>query len=61
MIDKPLDMAKNARNNDKRLLDVLSLRHDPDNAVHIYLVDPILNLSAGGSELCGNLGDDGMR
>ena len=49
MIDKPLDMAKNARNNDKRVLDVLSLRHDPDNAVHIYLVDPILNLSAGGS------------
>src|SRR3954464_9389844 len=28
--DKPLDMAKSARNNDQRLLDVLSLRHKPD-------------------------------
>jgi hypothetical protein len=31
------------------LLDVLSLRHTPDNLVHIYLVNPIGNLSAGGS------------
>ncbi len=46
--DKPLDMAKSARNNDQRLLDVLSLRNKPDNAVHIYLVNPIENLSAGG-------------
>ncbi|MGY8631057.1 hypothetical protein RAD15_00995 [Bradyrhizobium sp. 14AA] len=49
LIDKPLDMEKNARNNDQRVLDVLSLRHAPDNAVHIYLVNPIPNLSAGGS------------
>ena len=49
LIDKPLDMAKSARNNDKRVLDVLSLRHAPDNAVHVYLVNPIQNLSAGGS------------
>jgi hypothetical protein len=49
VIDKPLDMAKSARNNDRRLLDVLSLRHAPDNLVHIYLVNPIENLSAGGS------------
>jgi hypothetical protein len=49
LIDKPLDMAKSARNNDQRLLDVLSFRHNPDNAVHIYLVNPIENLSAGGS------------
>ncbi|WFU44326.1 hypothetical protein QA640_18895 [Bradyrhizobium sp. CB82] len=49
LIDKPLDMAKSARNNDQRLLDVLSSRHDPDNAVHIYLVNPIENLAAGGS------------
>ena len=48
VIDKPLDMAKSARNNDQRLLDVLSLRHQPDNLVHIYLVNPIQNLSAGG-------------
>lgn len=47
--DKPLDMAKSARNNDQRLLDVLSFRHMPDNLVHIYLVNPIQNLSAGGS------------
>ena len=49
VIDKPLDMAKSARNNDQRLLDVLSLRHTPDNLVHIYLVNPIENLSAGGT------------
>ena len=49
VIDKPLDMAKSARNNDQRLLDVLSSRHQPDNLVHIYLVNPIENLSAGGS------------
>jgi len=48
VIDKPLDMAKSARNNDQRVLDVLSLRHKPDNLVHIYLVNPIENLSAGG-------------
>jgi hypothetical protein len=49
VVDKPLDIAKSARNNDRRLLDVLSLRHEPDNRVHIYLVNPIENLSAGGS------------
>lgn len=49
LIDKPLDMEKNARNNDQRVLDVLSLRHARDNAVHVYLVNPIPNLSAGGS------------
>jgi hypothetical protein len=48
VIDKPLDMAKSARNKDQRVLDVLSLRHGPDNLVHIYLVNPIENLSAGG-------------
>ena len=46
--DKPLDMAKSARNSDKRVLDGLSLRYKPDNLVHIYLVNPIENLSAGG-------------
>jgi len=49
VIDRPLDMAKNARNNDQRLLDVLSFRHQPDKLVHIYLVNPIENLSAGGA------------
>ncbi len=48
VIDKPLDMAKSARNNDQRLLDVLSFRHRPDKAVHIYLVNPIETLSTGG-------------
>jgi hypothetical protein len=47
VIDKPLDMAKSARNNDQRVLDVLSSRHKPDSLVHIYLVNPIENLSAG--------------
>jgi hypothetical protein len=49
VIDKPLDIAKSARNDDRRLLDVLSSRHAPDNLVHIYLVNPIEILSAGGS------------
>lgn len=48
LTDKPLDMAKSARNNDQRVLDVLSFRHAPDNAVHVYLVNPITNLTAGG-------------
>jgi hypothetical protein len=49
VIDKPLDMAKTARSSDVRLLDVLSFRHNPDDLVHIYLVNPIANLSAGGA------------
>jgi len=48
VIDKPLDMAKSARNNDRGLLDVLTFRHRPDETVHVYLVNPIENLSAGG-------------
>jgi len=48
VVDKPLDMAKSARNNDQRLLDVLTSRHKPDKFVHIYLVNPIENLNAGG-------------
>jgi hypothetical protein len=48
VLDKPLDMAKSARNNDQRLLDVLSSRHQPDKLVHMYLVNAIEDLSAGG-------------
>jgi hypothetical protein len=48
VIDTPLDIAKSARSDDHKLLDVLSLRHQPDNLVHIYLVNPIENLPAGG-------------
>jgi hypothetical protein len=48
VVDDPLDLAKSMRNNDKRLLDALTSRHKPDNLVHIYLVDPIANLNAGG-------------
>jgi Metallo-peptidase family M12B Reprolysin-like len=48
VVDKPLDMAKSVRNNDQRLLDVLSSRHMPDKQVHVYLVNPIENLAAGG-------------
>jgi hypothetical protein len=55
VIDKPLDMAKDARNDDERLLGVLSSRHIPDNLVHIYLVNPIVNLPAGG---CSYLNSD---
>ena len=49
LMEKPLDMAKSARSNDQRLLGVLTSRHDPDNAIHIYIVNSIENLSAGGS------------
>jgi hypothetical protein len=49
VVDKPLDMAKSARGDDRSLLDVLSLRHQPDDRVHIYLVNAIENLTAGGS------------
>jgi hypothetical protein len=41
-------MARCARNNDRQVLDVLSLRHVPDNSVHIYRVNAIENLAAGG-------------
>jgi hypothetical protein len=44
--DKPLYMAKSVRNNDQRVLDVLTSRH---SLVHIYFVNPIENLAAGGS------------
>jgi Metallo-peptidase family M12B Reprolysin-like len=49
VIDKPLDMAKTARSSDVRVLDALSFRHNPDDLVHIYLVNSIANLSAGGA------------
>jgi hypothetical protein len=48
VVDRPLDMAKSVRNNDQRLLDVLTFRHTPDDLAHIYLVNPIENLTAGG-------------
>jgi hypothetical protein len=48
VVDQPLDMAKSMRNNDVRLLNALTSRHKPDNLVHIYLVNPIANLNAGG-------------
>jgi hypothetical protein len=48
IMDRPLDMEKGSRNDDKRLLGVLSLRHDTDSFVHIYLVNAIENLIAGG-------------
>ena len=43
IMDRPLDMEKGSRNDDKRLLGVLSLRHDTDSLVHIYLVNAIAN------------------
>lgn len=53
--DAPLDMAKSARTKDQDLLDVLSLRHQPDNLVHIYLVNATEHLNAGG---CSYLDSD---
>ena len=46
--EKPLDMAKSVRNRDQGVLDVLTSRHKQDNTVHIYLLNPIDNLNAGG-------------
>jgi hypothetical protein len=48
VVEKPLDMAKSSRNNEQLLLDVLTSRHAPDKMVHIYLVNPIEKLTAGG-------------
>ena len=47
--DKPLDMAKSSRNDDQRMLDVLSSRHSAGNSVHIYLINAVETLSAGGT------------
>jgi hypothetical protein len=49
VIDGPLDMEKKERTNDLALLNALSKRHAADNFVHIYLVNPIVNLNAGGA------------
>jgi hypothetical protein len=48
VVERPLDMLKSARSDDERLLGVLSSRHQPDNLVHVYLVNSIPNLDAGG-------------
>jgi hypothetical protein len=47
--DKPLDMAKSARNSDQRMLDTLSFRHPPGKSVHIYLINAVETLGAGGT------------
>jgi hypothetical protein len=47
--DDPLDLEKKERTHDQVLLDALSERHKPDNFVHIYLVNRIPNLNAGGA------------
>ena len=47
-IDKPLDMAKDARNNDRRVIDALSLRRPANKGVNIFLLNAIPNLNAGG-------------
>jgi hypothetical protein len=46
---KPLEMAKDARTHDQRLLDVLSLRRPAHKNVHIFLLNAIPNLTAGGA------------
>ncbi|MEY9885122.1 hypothetical protein [Bradyrhizobium sp. USDA 329] len=48
ILDKPLDMAPSRRSSDEVLLGVLASRHDADNAVHIFLVNSIASLNAGG-------------
>jgi hypothetical protein len=47
-VDKPLDMATEARNNDHRVLDVLSMRRPAGSNIHIFLLNSIPNLKAGG-------------
>ena len=48
-VDTPLDLAKDARTNDQRVLDVLSYRRPAAGSVHVFLVNSIPNLKAGGS------------
>jgi|SRR5579871_1281196 len=55
VMDKPLEMAKSDRTDDRRLLDVLSLRHTPEKLVHLFLISPVQNLPAGG---CSYLDSD---
>ena len=45
---EPATMAKDARNSDIRLLNLLTFKQKADGTVHIFLVNPILNLNAGG-------------
>ena len=47
-VDKPLEMAPEARNNDQRVLDVLSMRRPAGSNIHIFLLNAIPNLKAGG-------------
>jgi hypothetical protein len=49
VIDGPLDIEKKERTHDEALLNALSKRHPGDNSVHIYLVNRIANLNAGGA------------
>jgi hypothetical protein len=49
VVDDPLDIEKKERTNDQLLLNALSRRHAADNFVHIYLVNRIANLNAGGA------------
>jgi hypothetical protein len=48
-VDTPLDVAKDARGNDQRILDTLSYRRPATGVVNIFLVNAIPNLNAGGS------------
>lgn len=47
-VDKPLDMAKDARTDDKRMLNTLSYRRPAGGAVHIFLINAVTGLGAGG-------------
>lgn len=55
VMDRPLEMARSDRTDDRRLLDVLSLRHTPEKLIHLYLINPVQNLAAGG---CSYLDSD---
>jgi len=47
-VDKPLDMAPSSRTQSERMLDVLSSRHQAGDSVHIYLINIVDGLPAGG-------------
>jgi len=47
--DQPIDIAKDARANDRRLLDTLSYRRPAGGSVHVFLINSVPGLNAGGA------------
>jgi hypothetical protein len=48
-VDTPIDLPKGSRDNDQRVLDVLSFRRPATGLVTVFLISAQTNLTAGGS------------